>query len=169
MSAQTTRPAGRRAQAALFRVLNVPMRALLDLPFPTPMGRRLMLIHHTGRRTGTHYRQPVSYVRDGECLLTPGGGRWTPNLRPDEPVRVRLRGKELTARPEMVDDPADVERLLNVMQAANPSLQRFVGIPRDRDGHLDRPSLNAAIEHGFRIVRWHPDPTPVEHGQPDTQ
>jgi hypothetical protein len=40
-------------------------RMLLGLPFPTPLGRRLMLVHHTGRKTGKHYRQPVSYVQDG--------------------------------------------------------------------------------------------------------
>jgi hypothetical protein len=47
---------------------------LLGLLFPTPKSKRLMLVHHTGRVTGKHYRQPVSYVRDGDILLTPGGG-----------------------------------------------------------------------------------------------
>lgn len=153
---QSTRPRGRRAQAAAFRVLNVPMRALLGLPVPTPMGRRLMLVHHTGRKTGRHYRQPVSYVRDGATLLTPGGGRWTRNLRDGEPVRIRLRGHDIIARPELVDDPDEVARLLAVMAEKNPSLHRFVRIPRDADGRLDRSKLAAAIRYGFLVVRWHP-------------
>lgn len=33
-----------------------------------------MLASFTGRKTGRHYRQPLSYVRDGDILLTPGGG-----------------------------------------------------------------------------------------------
>lgn len=57
------------------RLLNVPMRVALTLPFPTPLSRRLMLVYLTGRRSGRHYRQPLSYVRDGDQLLTPGGGR----------------------------------------------------------------------------------------------
>jgi hypothetical protein len=49
-------------------------RKILGLPFPTPLGGRLMLVTLTGRRTGKTYHQPVSYVRDGNTLLTPGGG-----------------------------------------------------------------------------------------------
>ena len=158
MSGTTTRPARGRAQAAVFRILNVPMRALLGMPFPTPLGRRLMLVHHTGRKTGKHYRQPVSYVRDNGTLLTPGGGSWTRNLRDGEPVRIRLRGRDINARPDLIKDPGEVERLLGVMAAANPALRRFVPIPRDASGRLDPRSLQAAIDYGFRIVRWHPDP-----------
>jgi deazaflavin-dependent oxidoreductase (nitroreductase family) len=150
----TTRPASRRAQAAAFRVINVPMRALLSLPFATPLSRRLMLVHLTGRKTGRHYRQPVSYVRDGDTLLTPGGGRWTRNLTEGEPVRVRFRGRNVTAYPTLERDPAEVDRLLALMAAGNPAIKRFVRIPRGGDGNLDRASLGAAIRHGFRVVRW---------------
>jgi deazaflavin-dependent oxidoreductase (nitroreductase family) len=160
------RPRGRAAQAAFFRFVNVPMRVLLGLPFPTPLGRRLMLVHHTGRRTGKHYRQPVSYVRDGEVLLTPGGGRWTRNLRRGQPVRIRLRGKDAVGRPELIDDPVEVERLLGIMAAANPVLNRFVPIPKTADGRLDPGSLALAIRHGFRIVRWHLDQPPQDRPWP---
>jgi len=73
MPAPTKRPRGRRIQQRVFRVLNVPMRAVLGLPFVTPLSGRLMLVFLTGRKTGKPYRQPVSYVRDGAVLLTPGG------------------------------------------------------------------------------------------------
>jgi hypothetical protein len=43
MSPTTARPRGRTLQARVFRVLNVPMRALLGLPFATPLSGRLML------------------------------------------------------------------------------------------------------------------------------
>lgn len=67
----TPTPARRRRQARLMRLVNIPMRALLQLPLPTPLGSRLMLVTITGRRTGRRYCQPVSYVRDGDTLLTP--------------------------------------------------------------------------------------------------
>jgi deazaflavin-dependent oxidoreductase (nitroreductase family) len=151
-------PAAMRRRARIMRAVNVPMRAVLGLPFPTPLSGNLMLIHHTGRKTGRHYRQPVSYVRDGEVLLTPGGGRWTLNLGDGRPVRIRLRGRDVTARPELVRDPAEVERLLGVIAANNPRAARFVPIPRRADGHLDPDVLGAALRHGFTIVRWHPMP-----------
>jgi deazaflavin-dependent oxidoreductase (nitroreductase family) len=133
----------------------VPMRAVLGLPVATPLSRRLMLVFLTGRRTGKSYRQPVSYVRDGEVLLTPGGGNWKLNLAEGQAVRVRLGGRDVLARPQIVADPAEVERLLAVMTAANPMAGRFVAIPKGPDGKLDPARLETAVRYGFRIIRWH--------------
>jgi hypothetical protein len=46
------------------------------------------------------------------------------------------------------------------MAEANPALQRFVRIPRSSDGRPDQAALRAAIQYGFRVVRWHPE-TPL--------
>ncbi len=70
---RSKRPLSRRLQAGFMSVINVPMRAFLGLPFATPLGGRLMLVSLTGRKTGKHYRQPLSYVKQGNLLLTPGG------------------------------------------------------------------------------------------------
>ncbi len=110
MSTRTRRPLGRRIQQRVFRVLNVPMRAVLGLPFATPLSGRLMLVYLTGRKTGKSYRQPVSYVRDGAALLTPGGGNWKLNLADGRPERIRLRGKDVLARPEIVSDAEERRR-----------------------------------------------------------
>jgi hypothetical protein len=147
--------AAMRRRARIMRVVNVPMRAALSLPFATPLNANLMLIFYTGRKSGKAYRQPVSYVRDGDVLLTPGGGRWTLNLADGRPVRIRLRGRVETARPELVTDPVEVERLLGVIAEKNPQATRFIPIPRRPDGRLDPDALDAALRHGFCIVRWH--------------
>jgi len=146
-----------RVMPVVFRVVNVPMRIVLGLPFPTPLGRRLMLVQLTGRTSGRHYRQPVSYVRDGETLLTPGGGRWKLNLVEGRPENVRIRGHDVSLRPELLRDPAEVDRLLGVMSARNPMVGRFVPIPRQADGHYERDRLELAIRHGFCVIRWSPD------------
>jgi deazaflavin-dependent oxidoreductase (nitroreductase family) len=148
-------PSAMRRRQRVMRIVNVPMRTVLGMPFPTPLGGNLMLISYTGRKTGKAYRQPVSYARDGDVLLTPGGGRWTLNLRDGRPVRIRLRGRDVSARPELVTDPAEVERLLGAIARENPRAAKFVPIPRLPDGHLDPEVLTAAIDHGFSIVRWH--------------
>jgi hypothetical protein len=136
-------------------VINVPMRALLGLPLPTPLGGRLMLVFLTGRRTGKAYRQPVSYVHDGSTLLTPGGGNWKWNLEDGRPVRVRLRGRDVLVRPELVSDVDEIERLLETMVASNSRVMTFVGVPRGADGRLDRARLEDVARDGFRVVRWH--------------
>ena len=40
------------------------------------MSKRLILVTFTGRRSGRSYATPVSYVREGDDLLVPGGGPW---------------------------------------------------------------------------------------------
>ena len=155
MQERANRPVARRRQARIFRVINVPMRALLSLPFATPLGGSLMLAYITGRKTGRRYRQPLSYVHDGEVLLTPGGGKWKLNLAVDKPVRLRLRGKDVMATPEIVSNVDAIRDLLTVMVAVNPRAAGFIGVPRDPDGRFDRAGLENAVRHGFRIVRWH--------------
>jgi hypothetical protein len=136
------------------RIVNVFVRPLLWLPVRTPLSRQLMLVSITGRKTGRHYKQPVSYVRDGDTLLTPGGGTWKLNLREGQPISIRLGGRDITALPELVRDPGEVQRLLGKILVANPrasSFMPFVG----PDGRVDDQRLTTAIEHGFSIVRWH--------------
>lgn len=143
-----------RRQARMTRVLNIPMRRLLRLPFPTPISRRLMLLTLTGRKTGRIYLQPVSYVQDDDgTLLTPGGGRWTYNLRQGQPVPIRLAGHRRTAVPELVRDRRHVEMLLDKILKGNPaaaSFMPFVGA----GGRLDADKLTLALDHGFCVVRW---------------
>jgi len=143
-----------RRQARIMKAINVPMRRVLSLPFPTPLSRRLMLVTITGRRSGRLYRQPLSYVRDGEVLLTPGGGKWTLNLSEDQPVPVRLRGRRCHARPELVRDRAVVTDLLRVMTTTNPGVSRFIPFIAS-DGTIDQARLATALRHGFCVVRWH--------------
>jgi deazaflavin-dependent oxidoreductase (nitroreductase family) len=155
MSKHPKPPLRRQIQARFMALINVPMRVLLGLPFPTPLSGRLMLISFTGRKTGKSYRQPVSYVQQGDVLLSPGGGKWKWNLRDGQSVRIRLRGRDVIARPEVIKDTDEIERLLAVMAAANPSVNAFIGIPKGPDGRLDRSRLETVVRYGFRIVRWH--------------
>ncbi len=154
MSTVQNRPLSRRVQARVMNVINVPMRVMLGLPFATPVGGRLMLAFIVGRKTGRIYSQPLSYVRDGTTLLTPGGGNWKLNLTGEQPVRLRIRGRDQYARPELVRDPAGVEALLDKIAAGNPMAGRFAAIPKTAEGRLDPERLALAIDHGFGIVRW---------------
>jgi hypothetical protein len=146
----------RRRQARRMRIVNVPMRLVLALPFRTPLSGQLMLVFFTGRKSGKHYRQPVSYVADGDMLLTPGGGNWKLNLSDNRPVRVRLRGRDVQARPEFVRDPVEVKGLLEKMMASNPRLTSFIPFI-GADKRINEAEMAMAIEHGFCIVRWHLD------------
>ena len=157
MSGQSRRPLGRQLQATGMHIVNVPMRIVLGLPVAMPLGKRLMLAFIVGRKTGKTYHQPVSYVRDGETLLTPGGGKWKLNLQDGKQVRLRIQGKDFTARPELVADVDAVDHLLAVILKSNPSAGSFVRISKNLDRTLDRTGLQTASDYGFRIVRWYLD------------
>lgn len=58
MAGTTGRPLRRRIQARVMRVINVPMRLVLGLPFATPLSGRLMLVFLTGRRTASPIDSP---------------------------------------------------------------------------------------------------------------
>jgi hypothetical protein len=49
-----------RLMPVVFRIGNVPMRLILSLPTATPLGKRVMLVYLTGRKSGRHYRARAS-------------------------------------------------------------------------------------------------------------
>ena len=148
-----------RRQARLMNLINVPMRLLLQLPFATPLSRQLMLLYLRGRKSGMMYRQPVSFVRDGETLLTPAGGRWKLNLHEGECIRIRLTGRDRLARPELIRSVDEVERLLQMMLASNPRITSFAPVAGPK-GQIDHRRVEDAVRYGFAIVRWHFDCPP---------
>ena len=145
-----------RKRARRMGIVNHFTRPLLSLPFSTPISKRLMLVELIGRKSGRVYKQPVSYVRDGDTLLTPGGGNWKLNLREDKANRLHLNGKWVPALPELVRDPKTVTELLERMHAASPGSARWIPVLR-ADGSVDQAKLGPALAHGFLIVRWRPE------------
>jgi len=144
-------------RARRMRLVNPVMRALLSLPFPTPLSRRLMLVTLTGRKTGRTYLQPLSYTQDGNTLLTPGGGRWKLNLREGVPVRVRLLGHDNSALPHIIREAGDVAATVKVMAQRSAGIAAFIPFA-DRDGEVDRAAMALALARGFCIVRWQLQP-----------
>jgi hypothetical protein len=158
MTGQTMRTSRARLEqrSSVMKLVNVPMRVLLGLPLKTPLSSRLMLVCLTSRKSGRAYRQPVSYVRDGDTLLTPGGGRWKLNLRDGEAVGLRLEGRDVLVRPELVRDIEEVDRLARHMVSVNRRLTSFVPFI-EQDGSIDRDKLESGLRYGFCVVRWHLD------------
>jgi len=50
----------------------------------------------------------------------------------------RLRGRDVLARPDIVRDAGEVERLLGIMTTVNPMVGRFIPIPKGPDGNSSR-------------------------------
>jgi F420H(2)-dependent quinone reductase len=118
------------------------------------MSRQLLLVTFTGRRTGRSFTTAVSYVRDGNELLIPGGGGWWKNLG-SGPVTVRLRGSRMPVVPEVITESDGMSEVLRRMMDGNPAVSAFTGIGRGDKG-LPRPDdLERERRRGFVVVRLH--------------
>ena len=103
------RPAVHRVRPpkAPYRLVNRVMRWLLSTPSRSGrVGRHLLLLHVTGRRSGRELVFPVAYrpAADGRLLVLTNSG-WRVNLRDRPDVEVTLRGRRRRARADLVEDP----------------------------------------------------------------
>src|SRR4051794_20585001 len=102
------RPAVERVRPpkAPFWLMNRVMRTVLASPRRTRVGRYLLLLHLTGRRTGRRFVLPVGYRRldDGRLLVLTNSG-WRLNLRGRPNVEVTLLGELRPALAQLVEDP----------------------------------------------------------------
>ena len=120
-----------RATDRALRVVNrwfmVPaLRAGLAQWIGTPIGGYILLLRVRGRRTGLVRETPISYlITDGAAWVLAGlGGRtqWYRNLLADPDVEIRLPGRDLRCRADVVED-ADVRRRML------PRIARATGLP----------------------------------------
>lgn len=134
------------------RYFNPLMRLVLASRAHRMMSSRLMLLYFTGRKTGRPYTTPVSYVREGNDLLVPGGGGWWKNLTTGT-TRVRLQGAWHVVTPDVIRDLAVQSEVLGRMLAVNPAIAVFTGIRPGPDGRPMAVSLDREHRRGFVVVR----------------
>ncbi len=122
---------------------NPIMRALLRSPLHFLVSGGLMLLGYTGRRSGKAYTTPVNYLelKDGLYILSTRERVWWRNLRGGAQVRLRLRGKETTARAQSIEDPEQVAAGLGRMLAKTPRLARYLNVRISPQGAPDVQDL----------------------------
>ena len=126
--------------AAALRVINPVFRLLLRTPLRGPMGKELMVVSFTGRKTGRHYAIPLSAHHIDDNLYAITGARWKNNFRDGATARVLHDGKTATVRGELIDDDATVASLAHRLSLAYGAkrAQRSLGV-KFRDQQV--PSL----------------------------
>jgi hypothetical protein len=147
------RPAVERVRPpkAPYRLVNRIMRALLSSPRRARrVGRHLVLLHVTGRRTGRKLVFPVAYRRleDGRLLVLTNSG-WRVNLRGRPDVAVTLLGEHRPARAELLETPQIVAQVYQqlIEAAGHKSAGRRMGI---RINVSRTPSLDELAEAARR-------------------
>lgn len=112
-------------QVAFFRVHRAVLRASRGRIGRSLVGRPVLQLETTGRRTGRPRSVPLIYVRDGEHLVVAGshGGRhddpaWVANLRADPSAVVDLDGRRLAVRARPAE-PGERARLWAALDGVN--------------------------------------------------
>ncbi len=142
------------------RVANPVVRRLLRSPGHRLLGRYLMLLTVTGRRTGRRITVPVGrHELDGQVLCV-AQGRWRVNLRGGAPVELLLDGRRRTGHGELVEDPDAVARVIAqlVARLGTAGAQRRLGIVVRGDGPPSHEELRAGLGGRKAVVRVTLDP-----------
>jgi hypothetical protein len=137
---------------SLLRFWNPFMRALLASPLHWPLSRWFLLISWTGAKTGLARSTPVSYVRDGTTIYVTSGDRWPRYVVGNDTFRVRLRGRWIPARAELVTDRVESRREHARIFARHGWFRLLAGIPKRR-GHAADEAVDRSIAAGRQLVR----------------
>jgi deazaflavin-dependent oxidoreductase (nitroreductase family) len=131
-------------------VSNPIVRLILRSPFHGLFSGSLMLISFRGRKSGKEYTVPVQYAQTGDMIyVVPGAPElktWWRNLRGGAPVRLHLRGQDLNARAEVLDDTnrdATADALRTYL-ARFPVAASAHHVRRAPDGAFDADDLQTA-------------------------
>ncbi len=133
------------------------MRGLLRTPLVARLiGSRLVILYVVGRTSGRRYVIPVAYTRHEGTLLIGTSFTWGRNLRPGEPVTIRLKGRRRLADVQVLADELGVVDAYAVMARDNRNFARFNSIGFDPDGNPAPADLHRAWGSGARAFRLTP-------------
>ena len=140
-----------RYQGAFNRIIKVLLRTpILSLG----VGRKLLTFTVVGRKSGRTYVIPVAYTRhQGRLLVGTRVWPWVKNLRPGEPVQVRVKGRRRLADWELFTDEEHVVELFDIVARDNRVNAKFNGIGFDPDGSPNLADLHQSWAKGCAVIR----------------
>lgn len=157
-AAAMTTPAVERAQPpeVMVKFANPVMRRLLASPLHRAVSGSLLLLHLTGRRTGTSYDIPVGYhqLDSGLAVFTSSG--WKANVRGGAEVSVTMKGRRTGARAMLDEEPETVARAYEevIGRLGWKPAQRRLGIVIHVERTPTRHELEqAARSSGLSVIR----------------
>ena len=109
--------------------VNSAMKFVLRSPMHGMVGKTVLMITFTGRRSGKTYTTPVDYSQDGDQVYIFTHANWWKNLRGGTPVTLLIRGRELQGLAEPVaEDKQAVAAGLTAHLRKVPSDARYYGV-----------------------------------------
>jgi len=115
---------------------NPIMKSLLRSPLHPLVSKNMMLMTYTGRKSGKSYTTPMNFLSMEDALYTTSTRKrvWWRNLRGGAEVTLQLKGQEVSAWAESIEDQGEVTRYLGSMFEVNPRLARYMDVRIDPEG-----------------------------------
>jgi deazaflavin-dependent oxidoreductase (nitroreductase family) len=130
------------------------MRFMLHTPgLQRLVGRSTALLTFTGRKTGTSFTTPITYVAgDRQVILTcHRARRWWRNLADRPAVELRLAGEEISGAARVIRGSEAAPYLIDFWQA-QPLLAKRTGATFDAAGRIDSASVEALLVDTVVVV-----------------
>jgi deazaflavin-dependent oxidoreductase (nitroreductase family) len=118
---------------------NPIMRGLLNSPLHFMVSNNMMLMTYTGRKSGKSYTTPMNYLAINGAIYTTSYRErvWWRNLRDGAEVTLHLKGEEVPARAETIEDQTKVADSMGQYLKTAPHLAKYMNVRMDADGNPD--------------------------------
>ena len=137
------------------RFENSVVSAIVRSPLHPLLGDSFAVVSLRGRRSGRPLATPVNVVREGRTVMVVSlrTRTWWRNLRDGEIAGLRLAGKDLDARGEVLESPEAVRAGLAHLFELRPGHAKYFGV-RLADGKPSADALQKAAAE-LVVVRLH--------------
>ena len=136
----------------LLRMMHFPPRAAYAVGLGPLIGRLVLLLTTTGRRSGKKRVTPLQYeVIDGFIYLGAALGRqadWFRNIQANPRVEIRVKAQRLAGTAQVISDTAQIADYLEVRLRRHP---KMVGAMLRGEG-LREPFQRADLEQYARLL-----------------
>ena len=131
----------RKLPKALWRILRLPPRLLYRLGLGSIVGRLVLLLTTTGRKSGLPRVTPLQYEKaDGAIYIAAARGQradWFRNIVVNPEVTVQVGSRRFHGTAEPVIDPVRIADFLEIRLERHP---RMVGMILRRAGLTENPT-----------------------------
>src|SRR3990172_7084665 len=123
---------------------NIFMKAIINSPLHPLLGSGFAVITVAGRKTGKPVSTPVNVAKDGGGLTVVSlrNRTWWRNLRGGRPATLRLGGRQLSVRGEVLEAQNDVVQAFAHFFTRFPNYAKYYGVRPAADGSVDRKALD---------------------------
>ena len=136
----------------LLRLIHLPPRILYAIGLGPVIGRFVLLLTTTGRKSGKPRVTPLQYEEiEGKIYLGAALGKkadWVRNIQAHPQVEIRLKGRRFMGRAETVTDPQQIANFLEVRLQHHP---KMVGAMLRAEGVALPPSRSELVRYAAHL------------------